>query len=97
MYPGRVELFSKDIYHAYSLKYLDHVDNGNRVEQLLRGVPKKDWSDEPVMTIIGAMPSSKFIKYLIKALALQTDFAKYGRVQIFAFMAPRDYTVIKNL
>lgn len=39
------------------------------------------------------MPNIRFIKYLIKTLALQTDFAKYGRIQVFAIMYPRDFTV----
>lgn len=94
VYPGRVELFSKDVFHASALSYLDQIDHGNRIEQLLKDVPKKDWRDEPVMSIIGPMPNRKFIKYLMKALSLQTDFTKYGRPQVFAFMAPRDYTVI---
>lgn len=75
------------------LRHLDDIDHGHRMEQLFKNVPKKDWIDKPVMSIIGPMPNSKFIKYLIKILALQTDFAKYGRLQIFAFMSPRDYTV----
>lgn len=86
-------MFTKDIYHAYALKYLDNIDNGSRIEQLLRDVPKKDWTDEPVISIIGPMANMKFIKYLIRTLALQTDLAKYGRPQIFAFMTPRDYSV----
>lgn len=48
---------------------------------------------DPFLTVIGTMPNIRFIKYLIKTLALQIDFAKYGRVQIFAIMHPRDFIV----
>lgn len=92
-----MELFSKDLYHAYLLKYLDNIDKGQRIEQIFKNVPKKNWSDEPVMTVIGPMPNRKFINYLIKTIVLQTDFIKYGRLQIFAFMIPHDYIVILYL
>lgn len=48
---------------------------------------------EPVMTIVGAMPTLSFLKYLIKCLCLQTDIATYGRIKIFAVMRPSHYAV----
>lgn len=72
---------------------MDNIDKGRRIDQLLRDVPRKNWSDDHVMTIIGPMPNSKFIKYLIRTLIIQTDLAQYGRPQVFAFMVPKDYIV----
>ncbi|CAH2000889.1 unnamed protein product [Acanthoscelides obtectus] len=94
VYPGRVELFTKDIFHLYRYAFIDKQDNGNRVEALLQGVSKRNWSDEPVMTIIGTMCNLYFLKYLIKSLVLQTGPTLYGRIKLFALMRPRDYAVL---
>lgn len=45
MYPGRIELFTKSLYSAPTLAYMDKVDNGNRIEQILKGIPQKKWTD----------------------------------------------------
>lgn len=45
VYPGRVELFKKNLFYSYTLSYLDKIDNGNRVDGLLEGVTKKAWTD----------------------------------------------------
>ncbi|RZC34521.1 dimethyladenosine transferase 2, mitochondrial, partial [Asbolus verrucosus] len=44
-YRGRVELFTKDIFLLHRYDYIDKQDHGNRVEQLLKRVPKKNWMD----------------------------------------------------
>ncbi|CAH2000897.1 unnamed protein product [Acanthoscelides obtectus] len=94
VYPDRVELFTKDIFHLHRFAFIDKQDNGNRVEALLRGVSKRNWSDDPVMTIIGTMCNLYFLKYLIKSLVLQTGPTLYGRINLFALMRPRDYAVL---
>ncbi|KAF2899754.1 hypothetical protein ILUMI_02530 [Ignelater luminosus] len=90
-YLDRIELFVKDIYSLSMLAYIDKYDNQGRVEQLLQGVPRRSWKDDPVMTIIGPMANLKFIDYLMKMLALQQGIACLGRIQIFALMKPLDY------
>lgn len=45
VYPGRIELFTKSLYYASTLMYRDKFDNGNRSEQILKGVPEKKWTD----------------------------------------------------
>lgn len=45
-YPGRVELFPKNIFQLNSLSYFDKTDNGGRVEEMLMNVPVRDnWSE----------------------------------------------------
>lgn len=92
-FPGRVELFIKNIFHLGRFAYLDKQDGVNRVESLLKNVPKKAWIDDPAMTIVGTLPNTTFIRYLIKSLALQTGLALHGRIQIFGIMKPHDYYV----
>lgn len=38
-------MFTKDIFLLHRYEYIDKQDHGNRVEQLLKDVPKKSWSD----------------------------------------------------
>jgi hypothetical protein len=92
-YKGCVELFTKDIFLLHRYEYIDKQDHGNRVEQLLKDVPKKSWSDDPALTIIGPLPNMNFIRFLLKSLVLQTFVVSFGRIQLFAFMKPRDYIV----
>jgi hypothetical protein len=86
-------LFTKDIFLLHRYEYIDKQDHGNRVEQLLKDVPKKSWSDDPALTIIGPLPNMNFIRFLLKSLVLQTFVVSFGRIQLFAFMKPRDYIV----
>ncbi|VEN60295.1 unnamed protein product [Callosobruchus maculatus] len=94
VYPGRVELFTKSIYQMNRYAYADKQDNGNRIETLLKGVPKRSWSDDPVMTIIGAMGNIGFLKYLVRSASLQSGPALYGRIQLFAIIKAKHYAVL---
>lgn len=49
VYPGDVELFTKDIFHLDRYSFMDKQDRGNRVEQLLKNVPKRSWSDGKIL------------------------------------------------
>lgn len=50
---------------------------------------------DPVMTIIGPMPKSTFLIFLMRCLTQQTSVVQFGRIQIFALMKPEDYIVSK--
>uniref|UniRef100_A0A6P7G9E1 Dimethyladenosine transferase 2, mitochondrial n=1 Tax=Diabrotica virgifera virgifera TaxID=50390 RepID=A0A6P7G9E1_DIAVI len=90
-FPGRVELFTKNLFHLGRFSFLDKQDGINRVDILLKGVPKKAWTDDPSMTVVGTMPNLNFLKYLIKSLALQTGPSVHGRMQIFGIIREFDY------
>ncbi|KAJ8926122.1 hypothetical protein NQ315_009979 [Exocentrus adspersus] len=94
VYTGQVELFTKDIFHLHRYSYMDQRDSLNRVQTLLKNVPKKSWKDDPVMTIVGSMPRLTFLMYLVKCLCLQYDTARYGRFQMFAIIRPRHYAIL---
>nr|CAH7716454.1 unnamed protein product [Callosobruchus chinensis] len=93
VYPGHVELFTRSIYQLNRYASADKQDNGNRVETLLKRVPKRSWSDDPVMTIIGAMGNVNFLKYLVRSVSLQSGPALHGRIQLFAIIKAKDYAV----
>ncbi|CAH1280387.1 unnamed protein product [Diabrotica balteata] len=93
-FPGRVELFTKNLFHLGRFSFLDKQDGINRVDILLKGVPKKAWTDDPSMTVVGTMPNLNFLKYLIKSLALQTGPSVHGRMQIFGIIREFDYKIL---
>lgn len=70
---------------------MDKLDRGNRIEQMMKGVNKKDWTQDPVMTLIGPLPTPFFLRYLTKMTALQAEIARYGRIRMYVFMRPEDY------
>ncbi|CAH0551418.1 unnamed protein product [Brassicogethes aeneus] len=93
-YKGKVEIFTKDLFLLHRYSWMDKIDHSNRVELLLKNVPRKKWTDEPCMTLIGPMSKIDFIKYLMRCLTLQSDIVTYGRVQIFAIMRPKFFTLL---
>ncbi|KAK9886297.1 hypothetical protein WA026_015807 [Henosepilachna vigintioctopunctata] len=94
LYPGKVQLFTKSLFNLSSYFYIDKMDNGNRVDQLLRGIPKISWNNAPVLTIIGSTTNTQFLRHLAKALPMQTGLVAYGRFEMFLMMKPRDYVVL---
>lgn len=45
VYPKRVELFTKDIFHLTRYAYFDRLDKQRRVENLFKNVKKRSWND----------------------------------------------------
>ncbi|KAK4884387.1 hypothetical protein RN001_000658 [Aquatica leii] len=96
LFPDSIELFSRDIFHISSLSYADRYDSGNRVKEMLKGIPKKPWNKDPVMTIIGPMPHRNFLRYLIKMIVFQQEIVTYGRMQMLVLMEPMDYETFES-
>ncbi|KAG5884975.1 hypothetical protein JTB14_000366 [Gonioctena quinquepunctata] len=94
VFPGRVELFTKDIFQLGRFAFMDKQDNCSRVDALLKNVPKKSWVDEPVLTVVGALPNLMIIKYLIRSLALQNNPVNYGRIQLFVMIKPEYHRIL---
>lgn len=92
-YHDRVTLFTKDLFQLERLEFIDKHDYGDRVDQLLKNIPFRKWSDSPILTVVGVMTSPKFVLHLIKSVALQSKLSSYGRIQIFALMHSEDYIV----
>ncbi|GJQ66618.1 mtTFB2 [Trypoxylus dichotomus] len=91
VYPGKVELFVKDLFQIWKMSYLDKVDKGCRVIQFMKGIPKREWVDDSVMTIIGTMSKLDFMMYLFRMICFQAEMATYGRVELYSIMRPGDY------
>lgn len=86
-----VKLNDKDLFKMDLYKYLDTKKNDYIIPTILEQIPKTRWKGKPSITIIGAMPNLKFIIYLITSLATQTGLMTHGRIELFAYMRPKDY------
>ncbi|ENN70609.1 dimethyladenosine transferase 2, mitochondrial [Dendroctonus ponderosae] len=77
------ELFKKDFFSLWRYNFIDNGDQGQRVTDILKGLPKKSWTDGPVATVVGTMTRNIFLRYLVKSIVLQREIATYGRVDLF--------------
>ncbi|XP_021934048.1 dimethyladenosine transferase 2, mitochondrial isoform X2 [Zootermopsis nevadensis] len=90
-FPERVKVLNKDLFMLAKLAYQDNMDGGSRVQSLFHGVPKAEWEDDPVMKIIGVLPSLSFIKHVIQSHVFQTGIIAYGRPEFYFIMSPAQY------
>ncbi|KAL1513105.1 hypothetical protein ABEB36_002567 [Hypothenemus hampei] len=89
----KVKLFKKDFFTMHKYAFYDSLDQGERVKSMLQGVAKKNWTEEPIMTIVGTITKYVFLKYLIRCIVLQKDLATYGRLDFFLIC----YSNLKNM
>lgn len=90
-FPTQVQLIGQDLLSLSKLTYLDKLDGGSRVQHLFADVSIGNWTDDPVMIIIGTLPSLSFIKHLIHCFIHQIGILSYGRPELYVLMAPRHY------
>ncbi|XP_044744601.1 dimethyladenosine transferase 2, mitochondrial isoform X2 [Coccinella septempunctata] len=91
-----IQLYSKTFFKISQYDYSDRLDNGNRVQKLLKNVPKKGWTDDPAISVIGPILDNKFLQHVIYAISTQKSLVSYGRVEIFAIMRPSHYLVLST-
>lgn len=87
----KIEIVNKDLFTLPKLAFQDNQDGGSRVLSLFCGVPKAEWKDDPVMKIIGVLPSLSFIKYIIHSHVFQTGVMTLGRPEFYFVMTPAHY------
>lgn len=87
-FPGRTEVINKDLFGLAKLQFQDNQDGGSRVQSLFCGVLSAEWHDDPVMKIVGVLPSLSFIKYIIQSHVFQTGIVVYGRPEFYLVMTP---------
>lgn len=88
---NKLQLYSKNLLNLSKFNYSDRQDDGVREETLLKNVPKKGWTDDPALSIIGPLLSDKFLKYIINTIPNQTSLSSYGRTETFLIMKPYQY------
>ncbi|EDW42781.1 dimethyladenosine transferase 2, mitochondrial [Drosophila sechellia] len=91
LYPERVKVRQGDFVNLWKLVYMDKIDGGSRVADLLSDVPQKAFTDDINMLVFGAVGSYPFFKHLINSLIFQTSLFNLGRCEMILAMPPPIY------
>ncbi|XP_013105854.1 dimethyladenosine transferase 2, mitochondrial [Stomoxys calcitrans] len=91
LYPDRVKVKLADLTNIWKLVYQDKLDNGNRVQELLRDIPRKAHNQDPNLIIFGAIGSYQFLKHLINSIVFQNSFLTMGRPEMYLVLPPPLY------
>lgn len=60
---------------------------------MFKNVPKKNWSEDPFLTVIGTMTNIDFMRHLVKSVILQSNLTVYGRFDLFLLTYQSLYNV----
>ncbi|XP_022216047.1 dimethyladenosine transferase 2, mitochondrial [Drosophila obscura] len=91
LYPERVKVRQGDMVNLWKLVFMDKMDNGVRVAELLHDVPQRAFNDDINMLVFGAVGSYSFFKHLINSLVFQTSLYNLGRCEMILAMPPPIY------
>ncbi|BFF92756.1 dimethyladenosine transferase 2 mitochondrial [Drosophila madeirensis] len=91
LYPERVKVRQGDLVNIWKLVFMDKMDNGMRVAELLHDVPQRPYTDDINMLVFGAVGSYAFFKHLINSLIFQTSLYTMGRCEMILAMPPPIY------
>ncbi|XP_030376020.1 dimethyladenosine transferase 2, mitochondrial [Scaptodrosophila lebanonensis] len=91
LYPERVKVRHGDFVNLWKLAYMDKLDNGTRLAELLHDVPQKAYNDEPNMLVFGAVGSYQFFQHLINSLVFQNSIYSLGRCEMILALPPPIY------
>ncbi|XP_059614274.1 dimethyladenosine transferase 2, mitochondrial [Phlebotomus argentipes] len=81
-----------DLTRLDKLAFQDKLDNGNRVQTLLREkLPTKEWTEEPNVRIVGTIGGKTFFKGLVNSIIYQNGLLTYGRCEMFLVVPPPVY------
>ncbi|XP_066991460.2 dimethyladenosine transferase 2, mitochondrial [Anabrus simplex] len=87
-YPGIVEITHKDIFSIWKLAFLDKMDHGSRVAEILDQLPERKWTEEPAVKVVGALPTLSFVRHLILSIIFQTGIMMHGRPELYLALPP---------
>ncbi|XP_037821575.1 dimethyladenosine transferase 2, mitochondrial [Lucilia sericata] len=91
LYPERVKVKQGDLVNIWKLVYQDKMDNGSRVQDLLRDIPNRQFEEEPNILLFGAVGSYQFFKHLINSIIFQNSFLNLGRAEMYFVVPPPIY------
>ncbi|XP_033218051.1 dimethyladenosine transferase 2, mitochondrial isoform X2 [Belonocnema kinseyi] len=89
--PLRLELRKANLLKMWDAAFMDLKDGGNRFQEMMKGIEKRKWNDDPYMKIVGAIANNKLIKHLTMSVIFQNSFVECGRVILFLAMPPSDW------
>ena len=91
--PERLEIRKCNLLKAWNAVFLDFKDDGQRLNEMLRGVEKKKWNEEPYMTVIGTSMNITLIKHLIMSVLFQNTYVENGRILLYLAIPPSIWLV----
>ncbi|CRK90054.1 CLUMA_CG003775, isoform A [Clunio marinus] len=83
-----ISLSNKDFSTISYMALVDKIDGGNRISELLKGVQRTDYVNEPNARLFGATSSISFINALINSVIFQNSVTAAGRCEYFLIIPP---------
>lgn len=90
---SNVTIQTGDMMNVFRIAYMDRVDNGNRQEAFLSGLPQTEWTGDVNFRMFGCVGSVMFFKHLILSIVFQNSIMSLGRPEMNFIMPPFLYTV----
>ncbi|XP_065371982.1 dimethyladenosine transferase 2, mitochondrial [Calliphora vicina] len=91
LYPDRVKVRHGDLVNIWKLVYQDKMDNGLRVQELLRDIPTRPFEEDPNILLFGVVGSYQFFKHLVNSIIFQNSFINLGRAEMYFVVPPPIY------
>ncbi|EDV94750.1 dimethyladenosine transferase 2, mitochondrial [Drosophila grimshawi] len=92
LYPDRVKVRQGDFIGIWKLAFMDKMDSGTRLSELLSDVPQRAFNEDVNMLVFGAVGSYPFFKHLINSLIFQTSIFNLGRCEMILALPPPIFT-----
>ncbi|XP_062124067.1 dimethyladenosine transferase 2, mitochondrial [Drosophila sulfurigaster albostrigata] len=91
LYPDRVKVRQGDFVSLWKLAFMDKMDSGMRVADLLYEMPQKGFTEDINALVLGAVGSYPFFMHLINSLIFQTSLYNLGRCEMILAVPPPIY------
>ncbi|CAH2045312.1 unnamed protein product, partial [Iphiclides podalirius] len=92
--PDRLTYKVADFFGMWKLAFMDKIDGGNRISELLGDLASKD--NSKFIKIVGAMPGLSFVKHLINNIVFHYDTHQLGRTDLFISMPCHNYQFLTD-
>lgn len=91
---GSATLKQADLTSLWRLSFIDKYDQGNRVEETLKGIRRTTYDDESNARLFAVTGSLSFVKHLINSIIFQNSLMSYGRCELYLCLPPPLFTVM---
>jgi hypothetical protein len=83
-----VTLIQGDFNSLWELGYLDELDGGSRLDQVLSNVRRQRYDDDPIARLFACVGTEKFFKNLIRSVIFQNGLLFFGRIEMLLCVPP---------
>ncbi|XP_036324743.1 dimethyladenosine transferase 2, mitochondrial [Rhagoletis pomonella] len=91
LYPERVKVKHGDVLGLWKLMFQDNMDGGTRVADMLSDLPSREFNEEPIALLFGAVGCYNFFKHLINSIVFQNGLLSWGRFEMYLAVPPPIY------